>query len=576
MPEPPSRQSSLVQTALFVGLLLSVVSLAWLGLRVSREWQRSAALLVERRAEEAVSLFVMAVSRDMRAVQSDVLSSSAWLRTGAATQDVTMLVASAFARYPYPEFFLAVDSTGDAPARLVFLRENRLPPWEPPGAAAARFPVRVTQAPAALTPLLRRLEADGAAGRAWSVFETALDGRPFQVVVRLQYSDMLARQVTAAYGFAVDLSWVRTHYFPDLTTQMQRMTGADTGLDLAIVDEHGGAVAATRGLPFGGQVSQRTLPLLFMDPRAVVLSPPSGLPDVQWKLLASASADTALASAITGAWWTSLVAAAAAVMLVVGLSLSVRALRASSRLAMMRADFMTSVTHELKTPIASIRALAQNLSTGRIPGDERQREYGQIIDGEARRLSRLVDNVLAHARMSDVAEAYAFEPMSVDALFADAAERMSLQLRQAGLTLQVRPAPDLPRVLADAGAMALVIDNLLDNAIRYSGKAREIRLSADADPQGVRLVVADDGIGIAADDVPRIIQKGVRGQNAPAGGTGLGLAIVTRIVEDHGGRLTISSALGTGTAVTIVLPAAPSGRTSFRPRVSVLAQSVRR
>lgn len=557
MPTPSSRHSSVVQTALFAGLLLSVVLLAWLGLRVSREWQQSATLLVERRAEEAVSLFSMAVSRDMRAVQSDVLAALAWQQSGAATpRDVTMLVASAFARYPYPEFFFAVDDRRAGSPWTVFLRENRLPAWEEQGAAAARFPVRVVPAPAALAPVRQRLDADAAAGRSWSVFQTDLDGRPHQVIARLQYADALARERVSAYGFAVDLAWVRAHYFPDLTAQMQRMAGADTGLDLAIVDDTGAAIASTRALPFGGEVSERPLPLLFMDARMILLTPPSGLPDVRWKLLASASADTALVSAIAGARWTSVVAAAAAVMLALGLALSARALRASARLAVMRAEFMTSITHELKTPIASIRALAQNLATGRVAAGTQQREYGQIIDGEARRLSRLVDNVLAHARMSDVAEVYTFEPVRVEELFAEAAERMSHQLRQAGIALERQTAGDLPPLLADAGAMALVIDNLLDNAIRYSGKARAIRLRAEPAPCGVRLVVADDGIGISAEEIPRIVQKGVRGKNAPDGGSGLGLAIVTRIVDDHGGRVTITSTVGVGTTVSIDLPAA--------------------
>lgn len=553
MPEPTSRHSSLVSTALVTGLLLSVVLLAWLGLRVSREWQASAALLVQRRAEEAVSLFVMAVTRDMRAVQTEVLSNSAWQRSRSTPQDVTMVVASAFARYPYPEFFLAIDA--EAPARLVFMRENRLPAWAERRDVAARFPVRVVAAPPSLEPMLRRIDGDAATGRAWSVFQMPLDGRAYQVVARLEYADPTAQHFTAAYGFAVDLDWARTRYFPELTAQMQRLSGVDTGLDLAIVDDRGAAVAATQPLPFDGHVSERPFPVLFMDPREVVLTPPGSLPDVRWKVLASAAADTALSGAIAGARWTSLLAATAAVMLVVGLALSVRALRASSRLAEMRAEFMTAITHDLKTPIASIRALAQNLATGRVSNGAHQREYGQLIDSEARRLARLVDNVLAHARITDLAEAYAFEDVDAGTLLHDAASRLGQAAEQAKVTLCVDVPADLPLVRADPRAMALVIDNLLDNAIRYSGHARTIRLSATRTGRVVTLTVTDDGAGIPSDDLPQVLRRGVRRHDAPPGGSGLGLAIVQRIVAGHSGRFTLDSVEGAGTTASVDVPA---------------------
>lgn len=563
MTRPMWGRSAFVQAVLVAGICLSVVLLTWLGFRVSREWQRSAALLAERRADEAASLFAMAVSRDMRAVQSDVLVARTWERFRADdSNEVTMLVASAFARYPYPEFFFAVDARDAGSKPLLFLRADRPPAWGPRSTAGARFPVRVEPAPTAIAQLSGLIGVDVASGKSWSAFDVDINGRAYQVIARIDYADRLNQRFAAAYGFAVDLVWVRQHYFQELTRQVQRISGEDTGLGLAIVDDAGGTVAATLATPFEGHVSRRPLLALFIDPRVVVLNPPRGLPTARWTVLASATTDPALAAAIAGARWTSVLAAAAAVMLVVGLSLSVRAIRASGRVAEMRAEFMTSVTHDLKTPIASIQALAQTVAAGRIPGTDQQREYGQLIQGEARRLTRLVDNVLAHARITDVADVYSFEPLDVDTVLHDAAGRLSHQLRQSGVALHIDTPTDLPRILADAEATALVVDNLLDNAIRYSGPSRSIRISAVRHREAVRFRFADEGVGIGAEDIGRVVLKGVRARNAPTGGSGLGLAIVKRIVDDHGGHLTIASVVDQGTVVTVDMPAVPEDATA--------------
>ena len=549
------HRSPLLQMTFVTGICLSVTLLAVLGFRASREWQRSSSLLVERRANEAAGLFATALSRDMRAVQSDVLAARGWdqLRVGQA-HDVTTLVASAFARYPYPDSFFAMEVAAAPSEAVFFLRADRPPAWSAVTPNATRYPVRIESAPRIADNIEARIAADVNAGRSWSVFDSRLGDHVYQVVARLDYSDRLNQDLKAVYGFTVDLQWVRQHYYAEISRQVERISSGSAGLVLAIVDDADETVAATSAAPLTGYVSRRTFPVLFVDPRVIALNPPTALPSRTWTVLASASADPTLGAAIAGARWTVLLASVAAVALAVGLLLSARAIRAQGSIAEMRAEFMASVTHELKTPIAAIQALAQTFVSGRAAFPDAQREYGSLIVRETRQLSRLVDNLLAHARITDVADVYSFEPLDVDVLIRESAGTLNQHVRQAGISLDIDTEPDLPPIAADSAAMALLLDNLLDNAIRYSGDSRTVKIRAARAEQIVRISVEDNGVGIAPEDVGRVVQKFVRARNAPAGGSGLGLAIVKRIVDDHRGRLKIESVLSRGTVVTVEMP----------------------
>jgi signal transduction histidine kinase len=297
-------------------------------------------------------------------------------------------------------------------------------------------------------------------------------------------------------------------------------------------------------------------PLTFYDPvltathRVETESPGS------WTVLVSAAPEASLTVAEYSADVTLGLAALAAFVLALGLGVTVRAMRLSADLAEMRAEFMSSVTHELKTPIASIQAMGETLSRGRLRDPRAQQDYGAVVTQEARRLGRLVNNVLAYARITDVADVYSFEPLDVDEVLEACLARFKRQLQEprSGLTIDI-PA-DTPSILADRGAMELLFDNLIDNAMRHSGTDRQLRVRVRAQGTQVAIEISDRGVGIGADDLARVTQKFVRGRNAAPGGSGLGLAIVSRIVADHHGTFTLESALGRGTTARVVLPAA--------------------
>jgi two-component system phosphate regulon sensor histidine kinase PhoR len=556
------RQNETLVTWLMAAVCLSLAVLVWSGYGAVREWQRSQELLADRRARERVDLLVTALARDMRGVQETVLASGWEAESFAAPHEVRNLVASAFARYPYPESFFAWrDGTPDG-SLLFFDRSDRRPEWMPPDAGQDRFPVSIRYEPAVASVILGRVRADVRLGRRFSTFETSLGRTRYQVVARLFYRDPFREQIDRVAGFTVNLSWVREHYFPEMARQVTRI---GQGGPLAIVDDRGlpvGGVVATAG----GPIVRQWFPVMFFDPLLVGIDSPADLSRQAWAVQAGLGGDADAAAATRGANRTLFMATVAVAALALGLVLTARAARHSARLAEMRSEFVSTVTHELKTPIATIRAVGDTLVRGRISEPQALREYAQLVVQEAKRLTRLVENLLAYARITDVTEVYAFEPLALEPLLNEALKGFAAQLSEAGFAVQVDVPPDLPPVRGDPTALRLVLDNLLDNAIRYSGAGRWLGLRASAAPSGrVVLEVGDRGVGIPASEIDKVTRRFYRGRRPRSSGSGLGLAIVKRIAEDHGGTVTISSTPGTGTTVRLEIPAMEKGREEADP-----------
>jgi signal transduction histidine kinase len=538
---------------LAAGVCISVSVLAWFGYRATREWQRSSAELVERRASETANLLVTALAHDMYAVQRSVLAAAD--REAFALEpphDLSNTVASAFARYPYPESFFTMRGSLDGRMTL-FLRSDRLPEWAEVGELPNRFPVIVISDSTHGSNLVQHIRSDAGFGRRFSVFEVNVNGIAYQAVARLLYHDEERQQLDGVFGFLVNLAWVRNHYFPELTNQVAEVGGA-TGLALSVYDEKGAQVARTRTGLSAGPAVRRSFPLMFSDPLLMAVDQPHDFLSKRWTVEVGGAADPTLAAAIRGADRTLLLAAFAAAMLAFGLVLTARAVGESARLTELRSEFVATVTHELKTPIATIRAVGDTLVSGRVPAPGAQREYAQLVVQEAKRLTRLVDNLLAMSRITDVTEVYMFEPLSVDALVDSTLQEFGQQLAEAGFETEVDIPADLPPVRADRTAMGLLLDNLVDNAIRYSPASRCLHIAATREDGRVLIEVTDKGRGIPDDELDLVTRKFFRGRQLMSNGSGLGLAIVKRIVTDHDGELRISSKVNVGTTVSIRLP----------------------
>ena len=554
---------------------LLIVLLVWLGGVAVRQWQQSLRLLAERQADEASERFLVELTRDMQAVQRLVLLSPALDAFTSRepgpdpTYGAVNLVASAFARYAYPEaFFLWSRERGGAEP-VFFYRRDRHVSWNA-AADPAPLPVVVDEHASVGPALLRRIQDDAAEGRRFIVFETQLEGTPYQVVARLLYRDVFRQKLETIVGFAVNLDWARQHYFPALLDEVVVANPAGE-VAIAIADDRGQAVAGgAAGVVSGAPTSDRTFPLMFFNPVIAAADSPARLQRRVWTIRATTRADSSLLAASADANRMRVLGLVAAATLAVGIALSVRAARARLRLAELRSDFVASVTHEFKTPIATIRAAGETLAGDRLDGAAARHDYAGYIVQESRRLTRLVDNLLAFTRVTDTpAVRPPLEPVALADVVAESLDRFAVQLTAGAFRVEVAVPPALPLVQGDRTGLALMLDNLVDNAIRHSRGEHWIAFTARAEGRGVALEVSDRGGGIPPDEIRHVTRKFYRGRLAGHGGTGLGLAIAARIVDDHHGTLTIDSEPGVGTTMRIVIPAAPASSVSTpQPRTA--------
>ncbi len=234
-----------------------------------------------------------------------------------------------------------------------------------------------------------------------------------------------------------------------------------------------------------------------------------------------------------------------------------RDVRREVRLAAMRSQFVSSVSHELKTPLTAIRIFAETLGMGRAADPHMQSEYLETIVNETQRLTRLLNNVLDFSKIEKGKRIYRLEPTCLAEVVQAAARTLQYPLAQQGFKLQVEIENGLPAVRVDADAIEQAILNLLTNAMKYSGESREIDLQLHL--QGGRAVieVRDKGVGIQREEQPRIFEKFYRAptpENLRVPGTGLGLALVEHIAKAHGGHVEVQSEPGKGSTFFIYLP----------------------
>jgi signal transduction histidine kinase len=231
-------------------------------------------------------------------------------------------------------------------------------------------------------------------------------------------------------------------------------------------------------------------------------------------------------------------------------------------LVQVKSSFVSNVTHELKTPIAVIRLAVETIEMRRFRSPEEEEKYLRTILKESDRLTQLVDNILDFSRLESGQRSLRLSALSVDDVVANAIESFRLRLEDEGFRWEIDLAPGLPRIAGDAIALQHCLLNLLDNAVKYSRDRKEIRVVARERDGMVSLAVSDRGIGIAAEDLPRIFEKFVRVETGlvhTVKGAGLGLSLVDQIVRAHHGRVEVASTPGQGSIFTMLIPAWTGG-----------------
>jgi signal transduction histidine kinase len=225
-------------------------------------------------------------------------------------------------------------------------------------------------------------------------------------------------------------------------------------------------------------------------------------------------------------------------------------------LAQKKTDFVSNVSHELKTPLTSIRMFAELMQSG-TPAPEKRAQYSRIIMAEAERLTRLINNVLDFARMERKQKRYDLRPLDLHALLARTWEGHELHLRENGFSTRWQAAPPPYRVVGDEDALAQIIVNLLSNAEKYSGERKEIELHSYVDRGSVFISVLDRGSGVPAGEEAKIFEAFYRAHDSLASGiqgTGLGLTLAQRLAREHGGDITYQAREGGGSNVTLRVP----------------------
>ena len=252
----------------------------------------------------------------------------------------------------------------------------------------------------------------------------------------------------------------------------------------------------------------------------------------------------------------------AALALVLGVAvfggyLLLRDVNRDVRMNEVRSQFVASVSHELKTPLTAIRMFAETLAMGRSRDERTRSEYLETIVNESERLARLVDNVLDFSKIEQGKKIYRLRPTRLEDVAGSAARAMQFPLAQQGFQLRVSVQEEMPELQADPDAIQQAILNLLTNAMKYSGDAREIDLRLAARNGDAVIEVADHGLGMAPEEQKHIFEKFYRAPSHESrliAGTGLGLTLVAHIAKAHGGRVEVESAPGAGSTFCMFLP----------------------
>ena len=240
------------------------------------------------------------------------------------------------------------------------------------------------------------------------------------------------------------------------------------------------------------------------------------------------------------------------------------------RVENLRRDFVANVSHELRTPIAAIKALAETLEEGALDDPPAARDFLQRMHLEVDKLAQLVQELLELSRVESGRAELKLERVDPSELVRSAVERLRPGAERAGLRLVAEVPDDLPPVLADRTRVENVLLALLHNAVKFTGPGGTISLSVEQDGRYTRFSVADTGMGIPPEDVPRIFERFYKVDRARAAvGTGLGLAIAKHVVQALAGRIWAESEVGRGTVVRFTLPTA--GAESERQQPSSLA-----
>ncbi len=392
-----------------------------------------------------------------------------------------------------------------------------------------------------------------------AVFETMIDGRRTYFQAQLRFRFPARDRLTSFVALRVDAEQLRREFLPAFVIGRLKTVEGPTGfppLAVTVIDS-GGRVLFPPGGPAPRQhVDERTFPLVFFEPELQRFIAPEDHKPETWRLLTGYGDQTIPQIIAARARPQRAMMAMLAGIMALGVFFVVRAAAREVRLAELRSNFVSSVSHDLKTPLALIQLFAETLELGRLKNTERAHEYYRIINSEARKLTGLINNLLDFSKIEAGLRSYKRDLVNLTELTRRVLESLDSQFRHNRFTVTSRLDGEVP-VLIDEEAAVQAIENLISNAMKYSPEHRDIVVEVDrVDGHGV-VRVTDRGIGIPARLQHKIFNKFFRIQtDAGSGpqGTGLGLAIVDHVMRGQGGFVRVDSEPGRGSTFSLYFP----------------------
>ena len=532
--------------ALAVAVAIPVAFLFYFQFRAIEDLGQSSAVVLRQLSQETANRLVKDVQDALKAPQINVL-------LGITQQQAEPLDLPAIRKV----FDAALDSEPFLTRLYVWSDETLAHRGEMLSYDRERREFR-TDAPEA--PLvLKRFRELSSLKRAISLFEAPIDGRLSYFQAQLRFEFPARDRLTSFVAVRVDAEKLRTEFFPAFIESKMRSVEGPSGfppLTVSVIDGAGRVVYPRSAQASKQYVDERAFPLMFFDPELARYAAADGRFE-EWKLRTGYGSLT-IPEIIDGrARPQRALMAMLAGVLALGVFFVVRAAAREVKVAELRSNFVSSVSHDLKTPLALIQLFAETLELGRLKNTDRAHEYYRIINSEARKLTRLINNLLDFSKIEAGLRTYTKrEPVNLSELTRRVLDSLESQFAHNQFTVTSTFDASVP-VYIDAEAAVQAIENLVSNAMKYSPERRDIEVEvARADGFGV-VRVRDHGIGIPARMQRKIFRKFFRIQtDAGSGpqGTGLGLAIVDHVMRGHGGFVRVDSEPGRGSTFTLHFP----------------------
>ena len=408
--------------------------------------------------------------------------------------------------------------------------------------------------------LLKKMRELSTEQRAIATFDTTIDGRRTYFQAQLRFTFPTRERLTSFVAFRVDDEKLRNDFFASLIKAKMKDAEGPGGfppLVVTVLDQANHVVVPAGGSATAPFVDERPFQLIFFDPALVTFEAPKVHKPEIWRIRTGYGTQTIPQIVDARARPQRALMAMLAGVLAIGVFFVVRAAAREVKLAELRSNFVSSVSHDLKTPLALIQLFAETLELGRLKNTDRAHEYYRIINGEARKLTRLIDNLLDFSKIEAGLRTYTKrEPADLTELTRGVLESLESQFAHNQFTVTTRFDGAVP-VLIDAEAAVQAIENLISNAMKYSPEHRQIEVEVDRSSSFGIVRVRDHGVGIPPRLQRKIFTKFYRIQNdAGTGpqGTGLGLAIVDHVMRGHGGFVRVDSEPGRGSTFSLHFP----------------------